>query len=316
MITRLYVDNYKCLVNFEYRPARLQLLYGDNGAGKSTVFEVLSQIRQLVTWGNATEQVFPGNTLTAWQTRSDQVFELDLRGEPGEYRYRVVIEHNRSIGKNRIKSEKLTLDDTKLYEFDGQDAHLYRDDGTAGPVFPFDSSRSGISTVPERPDNQHLFRFKLRLGLVYTLSINPHAMEIGSFGEQTAPNQTLSNFVSWYRHLAQESPEAMAPLFESLKDVIDGFARLTLTSEGETTRVLRVVFSRPDADGKAPVQCPFMLNQISEGQRCLIALYTILQRTSPKPNHAPIPIHIHIISLLINPCFCFVHHSHSPYEQA
>ncbi len=276
MITRLYVDNYKCLVNFEYRPARLQLLYGNNGGGKSTVFEVITQIRQLVTWGGTTEQIFPGTSLTAWQTRPEQVFELDLDDERGAYRYRVVIEHNRSLGKNRIKSEELSLSDKKLYEFDGQDAHLYSDDGSAGPVFPLDSSRSGISTIPERQDNQCLCWFRRRLGLIYIFAIDPRTMEIASFREHTVPDQSLSNFASWYRHLTQDSPEVMQPLFESLKEVIEGFSSLKLTKEGETVRVLRAGFLRPSTDEKTPEPYFLTLNQMSEGQRCLIALYTIL----------------------------------------
>ncbi len=41
MLKRLYVDNYKCLVNFEFVPQQIQLLLGVNGTGKSSVFDVL-----------------------------------------------------------------------------------------------------------------------------------------------------------------------------------------------------------------------------------------------------------------------------------
>ena len=45
MITRIYIDNYKCFVNFEYQPGHLQLLMGSNGTGKSAVFDVLETLR-------------------------------------------------------------------------------------------------------------------------------------------------------------------------------------------------------------------------------------------------------------------------------
>ncbi len=41
MITRLYVDNYKCLVNFELRLDELTLLLGPNGVGKTSVLEAI-----------------------------------------------------------------------------------------------------------------------------------------------------------------------------------------------------------------------------------------------------------------------------------
>ncbi len=40
MLTRLYVDNYRCMVNFEFRPKQKQLIIGGNGAGKSTFLDV------------------------------------------------------------------------------------------------------------------------------------------------------------------------------------------------------------------------------------------------------------------------------------
>ena len=43
MLKRLYVDNYKCLTNFDIRFAELTLLLGANGCGKSAVFEVIGK---------------------------------------------------------------------------------------------------------------------------------------------------------------------------------------------------------------------------------------------------------------------------------
>ncbi len=47
MITKIYVHNYKCLNNFELSLKESNLLVGANGAGKSSVFEVLSSIKPL-----------------------------------------------------------------------------------------------------------------------------------------------------------------------------------------------------------------------------------------------------------------------------
>lgn len=278
MIKRIYIDNFRCFVNFEYRPAPLQLLFGTNGTGKSTVFEVLAALRQFITWGDAAEKTFPAHTLTAWQSRPEQTFELELDGNDGTYTYKLVIEHNRALSKNRVKLEDLRFASNPLYQFDGENAHLFRDDFSTGPgpVFPQDWSRSGVASIPPRPDNQRLTWFRQRIGLVYTLTIDPLRMDIASVGEQTAPDPGLTNFASWYRHLTQDSPERMGPLFESLREVIDGFAALRLGLASETARLLRVVFEhREDQDGGLQ-QFNLGLNQISTGHRCLIALFTIL----------------------------------------
>lgn len=46
MLTRLYVDNFRCFENFEFRPARKQLIFGTNGAGKSSLADVNLFLRQ------------------------------------------------------------------------------------------------------------------------------------------------------------------------------------------------------------------------------------------------------------------------------
>jgi len=56
---RIYVDNYKCLVNFELSVGGLNLFLGPNGAGKSAVFEVLRML------GDRTP---PGRTQGAGET--------------------------------------------------------------------------------------------------------------------------------------------------------------------------------------------------------------------------------------------------------
>ena len=48
MIRRLYVDNYKCFVNFEVRLDPLTLLLGRNGAGKTAILEEIEAARSAV----------------------------------------------------------------------------------------------------------------------------------------------------------------------------------------------------------------------------------------------------------------------------
>lgn len=41
MLTRLHVDNYKSLMNFEFMPPRICVLVGENGSGKTSIGTVL-----------------------------------------------------------------------------------------------------------------------------------------------------------------------------------------------------------------------------------------------------------------------------------
>ena len=49
MITRLYVDNFRCLVNFELKFQDFTLLAGLNGSGKSSVLDVIYALQLLLS---------------------------------------------------------------------------------------------------------------------------------------------------------------------------------------------------------------------------------------------------------------------------
>jgi predicted ATPase len=278
MIERVYIDNYKCFVNFEFQPQAIQLLLGGNGSGKTTLFDVLESVRDFLTGGNSTSQCFPAGTLTAWDGGRDQTFELVIKGNDGSYYYRLVVEHDKWGLMNRIKTEELRYGQSLLYQFDGKDAHLFRDDGSAGPVFPLDGSRSGISTIPERQDNALLTGFRRRIERIYVFSPDPLRMKAQSDAELARPDRRLHQLASWLRHLSQESIDAVNGIQTSLKeDVLEGFVGFKLVKAGETSRLLNFEFqfARSDPD---EADSTFFLNfdQLSDGQRSLVALFTVL----------------------------------------
>ena len=51
MLQKLYIDNYKCLVNFDLPLQELSLLLGPSGAGKTSVLDVVFALRRLLGEG-------------------------------------------------------------------------------------------------------------------------------------------------------------------------------------------------------------------------------------------------------------------------
>lgn len=280
MIDRLYIDNFKCFTSFEFQPESIQLVLGDNGSGKTSAFDVLETLREFVTTGADSTAVFPTETLTAWDARNAQTFELDVTGNGGTYQYRLVVEHDRKGRRSRIRSEQLYFDDQILYEFDGSDAHLFRDDpaADAGPVFPFDWSRSAIPTIPERGDNTKLTWFRERMRRIFIFSPDPIRMEGESSREMPTPDRRLHYLGAWLRHLSQESVDALPNLRDALKDVMPGLEtfKLEKTSEHSRSLVFQFEFDGGNGAGKngSPFQLPF--GALSDGQRSLVALFTIV----------------------------------------
>lgn len=276
MIKRIYVDNFKCLVNFEYRPGSFQLLYGKNGSGKSTVVEVLERLRNFLWLGIPTKDAFPTAHLTVWDSRPLQSFEIEIAAGDDVYSYILTIEHNVKENKSRVTKEDLRHNGGPLYYFDGHDAHLFHDDHQEGPTFPADWSRSGIAGIPARNDNQKLTWFRERMSRIYYFSIDPLRMSSQTEKEEALPDRGLTNFASWYRSLTQSSPETVTSLFKTLGDVIPGFKGLSLYPPAVDPKTLVARFERASKDASGPSEYPLNIENLSDGQRCLIALYTIL----------------------------------------
>ena len=276
MLKRLYADNFRCLENFEIRFDESNVLLGVNGTGKTSVLDVLRKIRDLVVLGPKVDQVFPARDMSTNQRRSAQRFELDTQSEEDHYAYEIIIEHTTERDKMRVVHEALRHNERHVFEFTGGEAQLYRDDYTEGPLVPFDWSQSGVSFLTERPDNRKVSRFKKDLAHFVITSPCPPLMEAESRSEDDFLDPLMGNFVGWYRRAAQENMRAIGPLFEALQGTVPGFDSLNLEESGENSRALKVMLAHP-SDARAK---PHGFDQISDGQRALIALYSLLHLSS------------------------------------
>ena len=273
MLTRLYVDNFLCLVNFELSLDETNVLLGCNGNGKTSVLQVLRRIQALVARGARIDETFPTDDLSLTLNRDQQRFELDLQLDGSVYRYALDIEHDRGRRRTRIGEESLTHDDRQIFDFRGGNAQLYHDDYTQGPSYPFDWSRSGVGALNERPDNRKLTRFKQAIAGFVIASPCPPLFEPETRSEDDYLDPLMHNFVGWYRHAAQENMGAIAELFQTLREALPGFDSISLTESGEHSRALKVDFREPKDDRRL---VRYGFGQLSDGQRALVALYCLV----------------------------------------
>lgn len=272
MLKRLYANNYRCLVNFELNFEELTLLVGPNGGGKSTLFDLLYGIRHLIVDNAKVNEIFPLQDLTAWVKSPEQSFELDVQGEDGLFSYKLIISHNSDIKKQRIDLEHLLFDGKPLFEFKQGEVQLYHDDHKPGPKYSFDWSVSALATIVSRPDNKKLTWFKEWAEKLFIVSLQPKAMTSETEEESDWLNRDGTNFASWYRYISQEHQDRIFQLTQQLRDTIPGFYAFRLEQAGKH-RILKVGFSRED-ENAAPIYFDF--EQLSDGQRVMIVLYSFL----------------------------------------
>ena len=276
MLTRLYAHNFRTLVNFELKLDRLNLLVGLNGPGKSSAFDDLRKLQSFLSGDSRTTEVFPSREKTRWVESPMQKFEMDLLIGPESFHYQLTIAHMTDGRRNRVEEEILTVDGNPLFLGGNGKGRLFRDDLSQGPEVSMDWERSGVGVLPSRSDNQKLTAFRQELEHFVIVAVSPTLMEGVSQQEAEFLSPRMENFVSWYRRIAQENIGAMPRLFQDLQRVIPGFSSFSLKSAGEDSKEMKVLFDRPS--GRSP-SLPLDFRELSDGQRVLIALYSLVYGT-------------------------------------
>ena len=268
VLTRIFADNYRALVNFELRPGRLSLLLGDNGSGKTSVLYVLDSLRDLTVLGSSAASLFHG-TQTKWDTRDVQRFELDFQDSGGDYRYTLEIQHPQEPHERPfIQSERVSCDGEPLYRFSDGEVQLYYDDRTVGPTFPFRSDQSFLTNLGGERVHRigRLARFKELMAGISIFQPNPFAMEWVSRQDQSFLRRGGKNFASFFDYLNNERPDVRVALEERLRDALPGFRNFLFRRMGEP-KLLLAVF------GDERHKSELSLEDLSEGQRVLAILY-------------------------------------------
>lgn len=270
MLKRIYIDNFRCLVNFELTVGSNNLFLGPNGSGKSTVYDVL---RRIQTFINGEEKViglfFPGD-LTRWQTSWTQSFELEIEGHGGIYKYELAIEHNEQQPiAVKVAYERLWFNNKPLLTFEAETVQLHLNNYSESQKYPLAPSQSAFATLPPTLDAR-LTWFKERVKRFIIVQINPMLMTARSEQEETRISANMENFVSWYRYVSQDQGKVFE-ITKALSDILKGFNNFKFEPLGEQNYLLTLHFSK--GNGKTHI---YRFNELSDGQRVLIALYALI----------------------------------------
>lgn len=273
MITRVYIDNFRCFSNFEVRPDHVNLLIGNNGAGKSAFLEVLHSIIGSVVLGEAVEEAFPSHTRTRWDSRPTQRIELDVGGNGGTYTYLLELSHDLGRETVTLQRERVEYDSRTIFLYDNGIVQLHNNEGGLGTQFPFRGTRSFLSQL-EAPENTALTWFLDSLRNVWLLKLDPTDINPESLSESDSLDSDGSNFPSWYRHLSQEQPEDLPELFQRLAENLPGFRNLKTVSLGKGKRQRELVAVFGGSKGVSKYEVDF--DELSDGERATIILYCLL----------------------------------------
>lgn len=273
MITRLYANNFRCLVAFEAKFDSFGVLCGPNGSGKSSVFDVLKLIRDLGTseanLGGDGPQDIRQLEFTSWLKSTTQEFELSVRAEGHDFEYKLHIEQARDDVKPRIILENATCDGRQLFSRDLDGVSFERSDGSLAG-FPLDWRQAALGAIQPSGALNEIQILQEALAKILILRPSPRGMEAESRSEARQPSLYLSNILSWYRSLSQEQ-EWTDALRDSLQNTWPDFKSFRLVNVGLNAKTLQLRFD----SGNGHSAAPYFFHQLSDGERALIGLYMV-----------------------------------------
>jgi predicted ATPase len=273
MFSRIYADNYGCLSNFTLTVNSLSVLLGPNGSGKSTLLRLVAAIRDFILGRSNSLDLFPAETLTRWDKRIEQTFELVVRLDYGEYTYRLKIRHEApERGLNKVVEESLSLEGQPLFDSDVDQIHLYNDRHERKAQLQSDWHISGISRIHERPDNQKLIAFRRAIESTLVLALDPGRVSAVSSEKVpvTLPQPDCSDFSGWLRNISTTEGLATREAERNLSEGgLPGFRAFQLRPSGDA-QIVECVFQ----SGRSKLT--FRLDELSSGQIALVILETAL----------------------------------------
>lgn len=265
MIKRIYVNNYRALVNFEMQPGEIDVLCGTNGTGKSSIIDAVRFICSLASGRSKfTEDEGDGDInisqlqFTSWLDSRVQTFEMDISSDGREFCYKIELEQLENHCP-RVSKESAVCNGQLLYTRDLDGVHL---DG--GSSFSLDWRQAALPMIAPSAARKNVEYLQKAISRIVILRPDVHLITAESRSESRALDLNMGNFVSWYRLLSQEQDYTDA-LRDCLKIVWTDMRSLLLENTGTSAKLMKLRFESADLS----------IDQLSDGERMLLCLYAV-----------------------------------------
>lgn len=265
MLQRMYVNNYRCLMNFELTPQGTSsaLLVGVNGVGKSTVSRVL-RIFQLIGRGtNKIKQLVEPVDFAFGNSAAPMRFELKVLIKNKRFQYELAFELPEGFRELRVLEEKLTVDEKVIYSREVSQVTLSA--GKAGSRFSVDWHLIALPIIQGKSQQDPLAIFKLWLSHIAILSLNPGLMTGRATGDTLELASDGTNFGDWFTGILSRYPAAYRDIDDQLRAAMPDLSGVRNEIYGPDLRRMLIGFKSRSGS----LELDF--KELSDGEKCHFA---------------------------------------------
>jgi len=274
MLQRLYVHNFRCLINFELKTKDKPscLLIGKNGSGKSTIVTALEIFQRIGRGINRVGQLVEAKDFAFNRSDVPMRFEIEVLVNGKLYHYILALELPGAFKELRVLEEQLSV--AGITVFSRKQAQV----SIPNPIqtqkddtqFYVDWHLIALPVIQERSDTDPLHIFKIWLARSILLAPIPKLMTGISSGDTLEPKQDASNLGDWLSGLLGLYPSAYTNIAKYLIEALPDMSEFKNDMIGKDAKSMYVYFAENTANFSLSFE------DLSDGEKCFFLCAVVL----------------------------------------
>lgn len=272
MMQRLYINNFRCLENFEIKTNGLTslLLLGKNGVGKSTVASALEILQTLARGKNRVRDLVTTKDFTRGRSDIPIRFEIEVLIDKRLYKYLLALELPESFKELRVLEEQLSVGEHIIYTRKQAQIKLMAAARSHEAQFLVDWHLIALPVIQEQSETDPLRVFKTWLARTIILAPIAPFMNGDSEGETLQPEREGANFADWFTGVLTRYPAAYTQIEDYLHDVMPDYRDFLNEPTSKETKTMVVRFQQSSAELSVPFK------YLSDGEKCFFLCAVVL----------------------------------------
>jgi len=272
MLQRFYINNFRCLENFELPLKGMSsvLLIGKNGVGKTTISFALQILQSIGRGINRVGQLVEPKDFTRGRSDIPIRFEIEVLLKEKLYTYILVFELPENFKEFRILEEKLLIGGEPIYSRKEAQVILHASSQNREAQFLVDWHLVALPIIQEQSETDPLRIFKTWLAHIIILAPIPVLMTGDSQGETFQPKRDGSNFGEWSRGVLTRYPAAYSKIEKYLREVMPDINDFQNEQMGKDFKSMKVQF---EANNDT---FPIYFNDLSDGEKCFFLCAVVI----------------------------------------
>jgi len=275
MLQRIYINNFRCLENFELtlKDIPSALLIGKNGVGKSAISYVLQVFQSVGRGINRVNQLIEPKDFSRGRSDVPIRFEIEVFLKYKLYKYILAFDLTEESTKIRVFEEQLLVAGNPIYSRKKAQINLEYISQNHEAQFSVDWYLVALPIMQEISQNDPLHIFRTWLDHMIILAPIPSLMTGESNQETLEPKRNASNIGEWLSGLLGRYPAAYREIDKYLREIMPDFEDFRNEIIGKNSKNLLVQFKVNDA------YLNIDFEDLSDGEKCFFLCGVVLAAT-------------------------------------